>query len=305
MDDLERPRVSRQPEVCQGPDDSLGTLQDVLVSDDGETWESTGLLAWDEYDLRDAHLPFLRLDSIKAAKVKADNLGAPGADIRACELNGARLRNAALETSRWVASHLEGADLREARLDGSSFNNCAARGVRLEGAAAENLSAVECSFAGARMAHFAGRCASFRDCDLSRADLREAYLYRASLTGDPPRSMAMAGADLSGAVLVQAYVAADLTGADLTGARCAYARLNQCILRGADLSGVALYEASMVKTDCTDARFTNLKPPVFADRAAGLLEALEAAPAGAAGEDTVAFLEKLDALLRGPGRGST
>lgn len=259
----------------------------------------------DGLDLRDAHLPSLRLDSVKAAKVTADNLGAPGADIRACELNGARLRHAALETSRWVASHFEGADLSEARLDGAIFNNCAARGIRLEGAAAENLSAVECGFAGAQMRHFAGRCASFRDCDLSGADLRDAYLYRASFTGDPPRSMAMAGAVLAGAVLVQSYIAADLSGADLSGARCAYARLNQCILRGADLSGVALYEASMVKTDCTDVHFTTLKPPVFADRAAGLIEALEAARTGEASEDMVAFLHKLDALLRGPGRGST
>jgi uncharacterized protein YjbI with pentapeptide repeats len=106
-------------------------------------------------------------------------------------------------------------------------------------------------------------------------------------------------------VLVQAYLAAELAGADLGGAQLAYARLNQCSLKGADLSGAALYEASMVKTDCTGARVAGIGAPVFADRATGLVAALQDAGLDDDAQEMIGFLKNLDALLRDRGRGST
>ena len=261
--------------------------------------------AADGLDLRRAHLPGLRLDGVRAARLKGDGLAAPGADVSGCALPGARLRRAELSCARFLGCALDRADFTDARLDGASFHDCTARGAILEGAAAENLSLIESSFPGARMARLNARTARFRDCDLTGADLKGAYLYRAMLTGDPPRAMSLARADLEGAVLVQAYLAADLSGARLARAHGAYARLNQCILRGADLSGTGLYEASLVKTDCADARVTALEAPIFADRASGLLEAVEAASPSEARDSMVGFLRNLEALLRAGGGGST
>ncbi|WP_159460338.1 pentapeptide repeat-containing protein [Tistlia consotensis] len=255
--------------------------------------------------LAGAHLPALRLASVKAAGVKARRLAAPDADIRGGDLANGDFRQADLSRARLVGVGLGGLDLTEAQLQGSSWHDCLGESLVLAGASAENMSAVECRFPAARMAGFAGRCASFRDCDLSSADLEGAYLYRATITGDPPRAMDLTGANLAGAVLVQAYLAADLAGADLSGARLAYARLNQCSLRQADLSGAGLYEASMVKTDCTDARLAGISAPVFADRAPGLVAALEAAGLGDDAQEMIGFLKNLDGLLRGRGRGST
>lgn len=259
----------------------------------------------DGLNLEAAHLPGLRLVSVKALGVRARRLAAPEADIRGGSLAEGDFRQADLSRARLVGVGLGATDLREAQLQGSAWHDCLGENLVLAGASAENMSAVECRFPSARMAGFAGRCASFRDCDLSNADLEGAYLYRATITGDPPRAMDLSGACLTGAVLVQAYLAAELAGADLSGAQLAYARLNQCSLKGADLSGAALYEASMVKTDCTGARVAGIGAPVFADRATGLVAALRSADLDDGAEEMIGFLRNLEALLRDRGRGST
>ena len=74
------------------------------------------------------------------------------------------------------------------------------------------------------------------------------------ITGDPPRTMNLRRARLTGAVLVQAYIAADLADADLSQVNAAYARFNQTCFAGTDLSGARMYEASCVKTEFTGAR---------------------------------------------------
>lgn len=259
----------------------------------------------DGLNLEAAHLPGLRLVSVKAAGVKARRLAAPDADLRGGSLCDGDFRQSDLSRARLVGVELDALDLREAQLQGSAWHDCLGENLVLAGASAENMSAVECRFPAARMAGFAGRCVSFRDCDLANADLEGAYLHRAIITGDPPRAMDLTSARLAGAVLVQAYLAADLTGADLSGAQLAYARLNQCSLKGADLSGAALYEASMVETDCTDAKVAGLAAPVFADRATGLVSALQAAGLDDQSEELIGFLRNLEGLLRGRGRGST
>jgi hypothetical protein len=114
------------------------------------------------------------------------------------------------------------------------------------------------------------------------------------LTGDPPRAMSLRGADLCGANLVQSHIAADLSGSSLVGVHAAYARLNQSVLCQADLRGISLFDASLVKTDFTGARLSGLRPPFFADRCVGLLDALAVAEDAAA----IAFLAELGAVMR-------
>ena len=223
---------------------------------------------------------------------------ADGLDLRSANLRSLRLHSVRV-------AGLVAADLRGAKLDGASFHTCYARGVNLAEASAENLTALECAFPESNMSHLAGRCATFRDCDLAGANLRGAYLYRANLTGDPPRSMSLVSANLTDSVLVQAYITADLSRTSLRGAHCAYARLNQCVMREADLSGVNLYEASLVKVDCSDTRFTTIEPPIFAHRSPGLIEAIESAWDSGNGESMAGFLRNLEALLNSGSRGST
>ena len=146
--------------------------------------------------LEDACLPRLRLAAMRAASLCAGHLAAPGADIHDCALPGADFSGAGLSGARIERSDLAGADFTAAKLDASHWNRVAARdGIFVE-AAAENLTALECCFADGDFRSFDGRAASFRDCDLARANLAGSYLYRASLTGDPIASMALTGADL-------------------------------------------------------------------------------------------------------------
>jgi uncharacterized protein YjbI with pentapeptide repeats len=81
----------------------------------------------------------------------------------------------------------------------------------------------------------------------------------------------------------------------------AYARLNQSILRDADLRGISLYDASLVKTDFSDARLSALRPPFFADRCAGLIDALAVADDATA----IEFLAQLGTAMGHGASGST
>ena len=228
-------------------------------------------------DLSDAQLPGLRLVNVKAYGLAAARVSAPESDVRDCHLPDADLRGADFTSSAWTRVQSPRAKLAGAVATGGRWIDCVLDGADLSGMKAENLSAVNVSAIAASLAAFQGRCAHLRNCDLSAVDLTGAYLYRAMLTGDPPPSMKLAGARLTSAVLVQAYVTADLTGADLANVRGAYSRFNQSIMTRANLSGAQLFEASLIKTDFRDARLVGISPPLLADRCAGLQEALAAA----------------------------
>ena len=114
-------------------------------------------------------------------------------------------------------------------------------------------------------------------------------------------AVALRGADLQGANLVQSHIAADLTSAKLVGVHAAYARLNQSVLRDADLRGISLFDASLVKTDFSGAHLSELRPPFFADRCAGLLDAL----AIAEDHTAIEFLDQLVLAVDGGAGGST
>ena len=88
--------------------------------------------------------------------------------------------------------------------------------------------------------------------ELSGADLAEAHLYDANLSGAD-----LAGADLAEANLYDAnlYVA-DLSGADLSDANLYDAYLAEANLSGADLSGANLYDAVLTGANLTGVTWT-------------------------------------------------
>lgn len=251
-----------------------------------------------------AHLPGLRLRSVRALRFRGAGLAAPGADITGSSLPEADLANAHLEGARFVDVSLSGANLAGAVLAGAGFQRCVADGASLAKATVENLSATESSFEGADFTRINGRCLHLRDCCLRGARLAQAYLYRAMITGDPPRSADLTGADLTGANLVQAYVAGNLSNCQAAGALLVYARLNQCVFDNADLAGSNLYGASLVKTSFKGARLHDIAGPLYADRCPGLAEALAGSGGGRA-RQLAGYVEELDRLLRGQKTHST
>lgn len=232
--------------------------------------------------LTGASLPGLRLAHVRTRGLVALDLAATNLDMEDCWCRDATFHRASLGNARMVHCTFETTTFENAKLTGAQLRSCVFARVTFERADGENLSAVETSMIAANLTNFAGRAAVFRDCDLTDANLSGAYLYRAMLTGDPPAAMSLVRASLNGANLVQAYIAADCSHGDWRGAKCAYARLNQATFRRADLSGAGLYEASLVKTNFTDARLVGVQPPFFADRCAGLEAALYVVGAQAA-----------------------
>jgi uncharacterized protein YjbI with pentapeptide repeats len=220
----------------------------------------------DGLSLANAHLPGLRLSEVRSRGLAGAHLHAPGIDVQECHLSGADLSHADLSRGRWDQSSLDDANVAGAVLADSSWFCVSARRANATNVTGEGVTASECTFAEALFAGFAGRYATFRNCDFRSADLTGAYLYRASFIGDPPR--------LDGANLTQAYLAADFTGASIRQAWATYARVNQSIFDNADLRGTSLFHASAVKTDFTGARLGGQRGVIFADRCPGLPEAL-------------------------------
>jgi uncharacterized protein YjbI with pentapeptide repeats len=248
-----------------------------------------------------AELSSLRLLNARGAGWSARGAHLRDIDVVDCHLPNASFTGATLGGGRFLRSDLAGADFSEASLVGATIASSSLVGARLDAVHAENTTIIESTLESASLAGIRARAFVVRDTDLSHVCLRSGYLYRAMLTGDPPRAMSMRGADLRGANLVQAYIAADLSGANLVGVHAAYARLNQSVLQDADLRGISFSGASLVKTDFSGAHFSMLRPSFFADRCPGLVDAL----AIAEDETAIAFLAQLNVALDRNGRGST
>lgn len=258
----------------------------------------------DGLDLRGASLRGLRLNQVKARHLLAEGLSAPLADVSQSRLRDADFSGAELQQSRWVNVDVDGANFSQSHMDGGQWQYCAASEADFSGMTCENYMAVECDFSRAIWVRISGRCASWRDCDLTECDLTEAYLYRAMITGDPPKAMSLRRARLHAANLVQSYIAADLSHADLTGAILVYARLNQSIFQESQLLGARLYGAGMIKTDCSGAGMEGVSGPMFADRCPGLADALKASEVETT-QDLARFIDSLTNLLNAQKKGST
>jgi uncharacterized protein YjbI with pentapeptide repeats len=250
--------------------------------------------------LSQASLPALGLAGVRARNITAQGLSAPGSWLHHCHLNDVRLDGADLTGISIQDCTIEGC-LDHALMTGANVLSSRLNRASMVGVYAENAHFVESSLIEADCSNIRARCLVMRDCDLSNINFSNAYLYRSMITGDPPNSMAMRNANMRGANLVQAYVAADLRGGDLSHAHAAYARLNQCCLAGVKLLGVNLYEASLIKTDLTEADLTGSRGPYFAHRCKGL----EAALMREGSEETLSHVRALAALLRVSKRTST
>jgi uncharacterized protein YjbI with pentapeptide repeats len=220
-----------------------------------------------------------------------------GADLSHCDLSDVRI----------LRCSLTGANLDGAVLNGATVRRSNLRGASLVAVMAENAHVVESDLGAVDATRLNARCLVARDVDMTGIVLVNANLYRGMLSGDPPGGMRMRDADLSGAVLVQAYLAADLTGANLLNVNAAYSRFSQSSLRGARLGAAAMYQSTWIKVDLRGADLRDVRAPVFVDRCPGLDEALDGNGDAVACEvsDLGAFTAQLAALLSSARKGST
>lgn len=258
-------------------------------------------------DLRNARLPGLRIRAASLAdalfagaslpELDLTDISLANGDLTRCDLTGAAFRSVA------------GADnsFRRAQLADASFVDCRIPASDFCGASAENSRFLRCSMPGSRFsdiedqgerASFTGRALIMRDCDMTEADFTNAYLYRASFTGDPVTGMILDAARFTRANLIQGYVAASLRRADLRQLLGAYSRFNQSDLTGATLSGASLYQSSFVKVVLTGTNLQGVAPPVFIDRCRGMDSAVLDAPLRT-------WCDDLSAALTGRPSGST
>lgn len=258
----------------------------------------------DGLQLSAARLPNLRLSSVRGRGIVATELSASDIDVLDSQMIGADLRDADLAGGRWARTSVDHGNLSGAVLANSWWQQVTLVEATLADAAGEGMTATECSFTRAHFTGFAGRYATFRNCDLQAADLQRAYLYRCSFVGDPPTSACLASTNFDGANLTQAYLAADFTGASLRHVIATYARVNQSIFAGADLTGLNMFRASAVKTDFTDARLTGTLGYVFTDRRPGLSASLSNSDDSESGR-VAEFITDLEKLLDSDTRKST
>jgi uncharacterized protein YjbI with pentapeptide repeats len=219
-----------------------------------------------------ASLPLLRLDAVNGSQLDFMRLDAPGFDCANSSLEAVNFSGSNLCQSRWLTSTIVKGNFHSAKIEESNWCRMQVSEGDFSLSMLENAKFTECNMPAINMQGMKGRCVSFRDCNLTGCDFSNAYLYRAFISGDPPKGMSLRGARLENANLVQAYVAADLTGAELINTLLTYARLNQSVLKNSIIRGGNYYEASFIKVDFTGGVFSGFTPPAFFDRCAGLME---------------------------------
>lgn len=255
--------------------------------------------------------------------LKGDGAILRGLRLRNCSLRDASFRKADLSDASLIGIRLENGDFTEADLTRATWNHVSGTArftrailaqasfvhvvlpeARFDGAQAENMRIVECDLTDACFAldenglPFRSRALSVRDSNLTGADFRGAYLYRAMFTGDPVANMRLDKANFSDANIIQAYIAASMRQALLVCSHAAYVRINQTDLTDASLAGAELFQASIVKANLRRTNLSGVMPPLWLDRCEGLTEEN-------AGEALLAWIQQLSALLAENRRGST
>ena len=162
------------------------------------------------------------------------------------DLAGASLSQANLAWANLAAANLPRANLRDASLRGANLSGT--------GLSADDLDIT--ALTGANLSE-----ANLIRADLARANLSGAQLPGANLSGAQLPGANLAAANLPRANVSRAYLrdadlaAADLRGADLSAANLIGANLFWANLRGADLSVANLFEAILLGTQVSTARF--------------------------------------------------
>jgi uncharacterized protein YjbI with pentapeptide repeats len=254
-----------------------------------------------------AQLPSLRLRHVHLRNVDAKGLEAERLDFTLSSLMRCDFDWSALSDAHFVDVSGEHNSFRSSHVCGATFVRCQLRRSAFNGAKGENLHIVDSSFRYGDFgeheledgtAPFTGRCLNARDSDFHGANFRNAYLYRAFFTGDPPVTMRLDDCAFDSANLIQAYVTASLQRTTLSGIKGAYMRLNQSDLTDAVLTNADLFEASLVKTNLTDADLEGVIAPVWIDRCPGIESAK-------LDEELRDWSRALVGVLKGRRRGST
>lgn len=243
-----------------------------------------------DMSLNSATLPSLTITDCSFVGLKAASLDASGASVNNLhlldgQLSGAIFERSLLNTVSFRKSNFQGANFNQSLLVSSSLDDC-----DLSRGKGENISVIESNLSSCNMHSLSARCLTVRDSMFQDCSFKSANLYRAMITGDPPRNMILRNIDFSDCILVQAYLAARFDSCRLNSSKMTYARINQSVFSDSEMQNVALYEVSAIKTVFEGTPLGYHDEPVFSDRCKGLLDALDASP-------TREFCKKLEALI--------
>lgn len=145
--------------------------------------------------------------------------------------------------SRWMRSALTGCDLERSRWQDAHLEQTSGAGSRWIAVDLRGLRAQRCTWSGAVLQRADFRGAFLGNCDLSRADLREATLAEGCFAHSVLMQARCTGACAEGADFFQALLRkADFDDADLRGANLYQAELTGLRLERARLEGVVLHE---------------------------------------------------------------
>jgi uncharacterized protein YjbI with pentapeptide repeats len=205
-----------------------------------------------------------------------------GRDLRGFDLQYASLHPVNFDGCDFRNANLEYATLgtiRDAKFDGATINHlesaqdCSLKNVIMPGAMGDRF--LRCDFTGADLSEWFGldikvedcvfRTAKlnraelldgvFKNCDFTRAELRDANLESCNLSGANLSHADLSNVDLTKAKLTRANLTgANLTNAILTDAVLTGARLDGADFRGAALAGANLKGASIAKARNLDVR---------------------------------------------------
>jgi uncharacterized protein YjbI with pentapeptide repeats len=245
-------------------------------------------------NLAGANLRKANLGLTQLTRTRADGAGLSEAILNKARLEDASFRDADLESADLNEAEIHATDMSGAILRESIFLNHDLRGLRLAGADLGKATLLEvdvqgvdftdacldattfvkangegATFTGARM----GNARFVQECQLARADFRNAVLDRANLRGTNLSGCdfsgaSLAGADLSECDLTQAnllrvrarealFVKTNLAGVQLASADLMNALLQRVNLAGADLRSANLFQADLSRAVADSA--TNLE----------------------------------------------
>ncbi len=193
----------------------------------------------------DLHRANLRRARLQGANLSCANLG--WANLTEANLRGAELSDADLTHAKLIGARLYKANLRGAYLAGA-FLQEARFGGRGEWEAPADLT--EANLRGAMLQRAFLSKVSLRGADLRDAGLGRAFLGRADLYKANLHRAGLGGAILDGADLRAAWLGeASLRGASLRSAQLEGAHLSEANLDGADLSEAVLERARLVNAN--------------------------------------------------------